>query len=226
MNGLSFSELCFLFCCPPCPGNIAAKVAFQPPEPSYVFVPLREKLPTKSVSPSTSSGSESQPTAGSSAADTEPSTIDLAEQNKPTLANGNLSHHSAPTPAVSLVAANILETTSPALVEVNGLGKSNEARCGSVFAACRRPISSDHFAPARMELSERAEWQYTQRELRQFEAGWTRSARGNRIACVYVRAVAQPKYVILFSHGNAVDLGHMSSFYLGLGTKINCDVFG
>lgn len=35
MNGLSFSELCCLFCCPPCPGRIASKLAFLPPEPSY-----------------------------------------------------------------------------------------------------------------------------------------------------------------------------------------------
>ncbi len=30
---------------------------------------------------------------------------------------------------------------------------------------------------------------------------------------------------MLFSHGNAVDLGQMSSFYIGLGTRINCNIF-
>ena len=35
--GLSFSELCCLFCCPPCPSKIAAKLAFLPPEPTYSF---------------------------------------------------------------------------------------------------------------------------------------------------------------------------------------------
>jgi hypothetical protein len=38
MNGLSFSELCGLFCCPPCPARIAAKLAFLPPESTYNFV--------------------------------------------------------------------------------------------------------------------------------------------------------------------------------------------
>lgn len=42
---------------------------------------------------------------------------------------------------------------------------------------------------------------------------------------MYVRATPNPKYTILFSHGNAVDLGQMSSFYLGLGTRINCNIF-
>lgn len=39
MNGLSFSELCCLFCCPPCPGRIASKLAFLPPETTYDLKP-------------------------------------------------------------------------------------------------------------------------------------------------------------------------------------------
>ena len=35
--GLSLSEICCLFCCPPCPSRIAAKLAFLPPEPTYTF---------------------------------------------------------------------------------------------------------------------------------------------------------------------------------------------
>lgn len=38
MNGLTLSELCCLFCCPPCPSRIAAKLAFLPPEPTYTIV--------------------------------------------------------------------------------------------------------------------------------------------------------------------------------------------
>lgn len=39
MNSLSFAELCGLFCCPPCPRRIAAKLAFLPPEPTYDLKP-------------------------------------------------------------------------------------------------------------------------------------------------------------------------------------------
>ena len=35
--GLSLSEICCLFCCPPCPSRIAPKLAFLPPEPTYSF---------------------------------------------------------------------------------------------------------------------------------------------------------------------------------------------
>ena len=34
---------------------------------------------------------------------------------------------------------------------------------------------------------------------------------------MHVRCVQDAKYTLLFSHGNAVDLGQMSSFFIGLG---------
>ncbi|KAG7206295.1 hypothetical protein KM043_003671 [Ampulex compressa] len=122
MNGLSLSELCCLFCCPPCPSRIAAKLAFLPPEPTYTFI--EDEGPKFTIS-----------------------------------------------------------------------------------------------------LSERAEWQYTEREKESVEGFYARTSRGNRIACLFVRCSATARFTILFSHGNAVDLGQMSSFYLGLGSRINCNIF-
>ncbi|KAF3423914.1 hypothetical protein E2986_00155 [Frieseomelitta varia] len=122
MNGLSFSELCCLFCCPPCPSRIAAKLAFLPPEPTYAFI-------------------------------------------------------------------------------------------------------EDEGSKVTISLSERAEWQYTEREKESVEGFYARTSRGNRIACLFVRCSATARFTILYSHGNAVDLGQMSSFYLGLGSRINCNIF-
>lgn len=122
MNGLSLSELCYLFCCPPLPSRIAAKLAFLPPEPTYFF---------------------EDETDGSHA----------------------------------------------------------------------------------LHLTERAEWQYTHTELEGIEVFRTRTRRGNNIACMYVKNTETPQYTILFTHGNAVDLGQMASFFVGLGTRINCNVF-
>lgn len=42
---------------------------------------------------------------------------------------------------------------------------------------------------------------------------------------MFVRCSPNAKYTMLFSHGNAVDLGQMSSFYIGLGSRINCNIF-
>ena len=85
--------------------------------------------------------------------------------------------------------------------------------------------SNQSFIEAKLNLTTRAEWQYTPRDLSKIEVCWSRTSKNNRIACMYVKAVQQPKFVILFSHGNAIDLGQMSSFYLSLGTRINCNVF-
>ncbi|XP_012945647.1 alpha/beta hydrolase domain-containing protein 17B [Aplysia californica] len=123
MNGLSFSELCCLFCCPPCPSRIAAKLAFLPPEKTYDLI-------------------------------------------------------------------------------------SDET--GSRYS---------------LHLTERAEWQYSQRELDNIEVFYTRTSKHNRIVCMFARCTPNAKFTILFSHGNAVDLGQMSSFYIGLGSRINCNIF-
>ncbi|KAL0189629.1 hypothetical protein M9458_016728, partial [Cirrhinus mrigala] len=122
MNSFSLGELCWLFCCPPCPSRIAAKLAFLPPEPTY---------------------------------------------SVHTDANGATSLH----------------------------------------------------------LTERADWQYSQRELDAVEVLVTRTSRGNRVGCMFVRCAPASRYTLLFSHGNAVDLGQMCSFYIGLGSRINCNVF-
>ncbi|XP_015359089.2 alpha/beta hydrolase domain-containing protein 17A [Marmota marmota marmota] len=77
----------------------------------------------------------------------------------------------------------------------------------------------------KVHLTERADFQYSQRELDTIEVFLTKSTRGNRISCMYVRCVPGARYTVLFSHGNAVDLGQMSSFYIGLGTRISCNIF-
>ena len=77
----------------------------------------------------------------------------------------------------------------------------------------------------KLVLSEKAEWQYSDTEKERLEVFYTRTARGNRIACMYVKCAPNARFTILHSHGNAVDLGQMSSFYLGLGNRINCNIF-
>uniref|UniRef100_A0A182PAD9 palmitoyl-protein hydrolase n=1 Tax=Anopheles epiroticus TaxID=199890 RepID=A0A182PAD9_9DIPT len=119
-----FGELCCLFCCPPLPGRIAAKLAFLPPEPTYNLTPIDESK-----------------------------------------------------------------------------------------------------AKYLLSFNERAEWPYSEREKENVEGFFTRTSRGNKLSCIYVKCTPTAKYTLLFSHGNAVDLGQMSSFYLGLGLRINCNIF-
>lgn len=76
-----------------------------------------------------------------------------------------------------------------------------------------------------LHLTEKAEWQFTDKEKECIEVFYTRTTRGNTISCMFVRCSPTARYCILFSHGNAADLGHMSSFYLSLGTRIDCNIF-
>ncbi|KAK9718001.1 hypothetical protein QE152_g23441 [Popillia japonica] len=76
-----------------------------------------------------------------------------------------------------------------------------------------------------LRFQESAEWQYTADEKIYVEGIYTRTKRGNKIACFHMKCCDDAVYTILFSHGNAVDMGHMSSFYCGLGKWLNCNVF-
>jgi hypothetical protein len=62
-------------------------------------------------------------------------------------------------------------------------------------------------------------------ELRNVDVFYTTTRRNNKVACIFVRPSSAPRFTLLFSHGNAVDLGQMSSFYYGLGYRLGCNVF-
>ena len=90
------------------------------------------------------------------------------------------------------------------------------------YTVIQDPISQQYT----LHLSDRAEWQYDEREKDLIDVFFTRTSRGNQIACFYVKSSINPKFTILFSHGNAVDIGQMSSFFLGLGSRLDCNIFG
>ncbi|CAF0722327.1 unnamed protein product [Didymodactylos carnosus] len=145
MNTLSIRDLCCLFCCPPCPSRIAAKLAFLPPEPTY-----------------------------------------------------------------TLVASNL--STSP--TDVNGTQHYPQQQSSTSDATTKYTIN----------FTDRAEWQHSNTEMSLLEPYYVTTSRNNRIACLYIKCVSNPKYYILFSHGNAVDLGQMSSFFIVLGKRLNCNI--
>lgn len=72
----------------------------------------------------------------------------------------------------------------------------------------------------------RAEWPHGSEELKSVHVFHVRTVRRNKIACMFVRPCGNnAHFTILFSHGNAVDLGQMCSFYYGLGYRLGCNVF-
>ncbi|XP_061835820.1 alpha/beta hydrolase domain-containing protein 17A-like [Nerophis lumbriciformis] len=180
MNGLSIRELCCLFCCPPCPSRIAAKLAFLPPEPTYALLP------------------DPDPSAGAGAA-------------------------SGPSPGATLPSLG-----APGLRSRLGAGSGGDRGGGGGTGgggSGGSGAAGGCESRWKLHLTERAEFQYSQRELDVTDVFLTRSSRGNRVGCMYIRCAPNARFTVLFSHGNAVDLGQMSSFYIGLGTRINCNIF-
>ncbi|XP_016536765.1 protein ABHD17A-like isoform X2 [Poecilia formosa] len=185
MNGLSIRELCCLFCCPPCPSRIAAKLAFLPPEPTYALLP----------DPDPGSGATTVSAANSGAA------------------------------PPSLGAPGLRSRLGNAGGSDRGGGGGGGGGGSSGGAATTSSSIAGPEGRWKLHLTERAEFQYSQRELDVTDVFLTRSSRGNRVGCMYIRCAPNARFTVLFSHGNAVDLGQMSSFYIGLGTRINCNIF-
>ncbi|CAI5439993.1 unnamed protein product [Caenorhabditis angaria] len=72
----------------------------------------------------------------------------------------------------------------------------------------------------------RAAWPHENRYLSEcVETTLVRTRRRNKISCAMIRPIQNAKFTLLFSHGNAVDLGQMCSFLYGLGYHLGCNVF-
>lgn len=97
-------------------------------------------------------------------------------------------------------------------------------------------------------FTERAQWQHSINDLNKLEAYFVRSSRRHQVACLHVQCTADPKFYLLFSHGNAADLGEtkipffflfssnsrnefssrfsgqMASFFIVLGSRLRCNI--
>ena len=150
MNTLSIRDLCCLFCCPPFPSRIAAKLGrnFHPEKKKILNLYSKRFLFLAFLPP-------------------EP-TYSLLAADNPTAVNGTND-----------------QTTSTKIPSID-------------------PSTSQQY---KILFSEKAEWQHSSSELTKLEPYFVQTSRHNRIACLYINCTPNPKYHILFSHGNAVDLG-------------------
>jgi hypothetical protein len=82
-----------------------------------------------------------------------------------------------------------------------------------IISSNKSPVDSSTSLRYKIFFSDKAEWQHSSNELTKLEPYFVQTSRHNRIACIYVNCTPNPKYYILFSHGNAVDLGgHLKIF--------------
>jgi hypothetical protein len=100
-----------------------------------------------------------------------------------------------PEPTYSLHVADILTSTTNGTIDQK-LSSTNKS-----------PSDSNTSIRYTIIFSEKSEWQQSQTDIAKLEPYFVTTSRHNRIACLYVNCTSDPKYYILFSHGNAVDLG-------------------
>lgn len=211
MNGLTVSELCCLFCCPPCPSQIVAKLAFLPPAPTYKLIISGDQT----IYPAPQANNLNEQT--------------NLNQQQP-LQNNSGGNSTANAAAGARNNRNTTNANSSGGL-MNMIRNSTRNLCSNFVCAQRySPQNNGQLCQqlhtnAKLQLTEKAEWQYGPVEMEKLESFLTRTDRGHQIACLFVRCTATPKYTILFSHGNAVDLGQMSSFYYGLGSRLECNIF-
>lgn len=75
----------------------------------------------------------------------------------------------------------------------------------------------------RIRLNEFDE-ELTEHELDMIEPFTTLTSRGETIACMFIRTIPHARFTILFSHGNAIDIGHMAGFLIFLADQLQCNI--
>jgi hypothetical protein len=235
MNGLSVNELCCLFCCPPCPSQIVAKLAFLPPSPTYKLIingdqtvyPSQQQL--TALNNDTNLNSQSTPPLTEQTALQQQQLTDLVKSETLPENRNNLNIRSNNRNSGGI--GNFFHR----------LRMSSRSLCAGIVCAQRygvqqatgqqskkekgQQLYQQLHTNAKIIMMDKAEWQYGPVELEKLEIFLAKTERGHQIACLFVRCTPNPKYTILFSHGNAVDLGQMSSFYYGLGSRLDCNIF-
>lgn len=223
MNGLSMNELCCLFCCPPCPAKIVAKLAFLPPAPTYKLIVNEDQTtgntPQQNAFVISTNGSTNSKDSEKVVPPSEQTALAQKEQqaksdNQPDSARNNRNSTGG--------LSNFIER----------LRKSSRHLCSGLVCSKSYGAPSQNGAAyqqlhtnTKIVMMDKAEWQYGPIELDKLETFLAKTERGHQIACLHVRCTPTPRYTILFSHGNAVDLGQMSSFYYGLGSRLECNIF-
>lgn len=75
-----------------------------------------------------------------------------------------------------------------------------------------------------IELLEPAKWMVKESQMNLLTGFFVTTRRRKKVACMYINCVSTPRYIILHSHGNAIDMGMMCSVLLMLGIKNHCNI--
>ncbi len=186
MNGLTVSELCCLFCCPPCPAQIVAKLAFLPPQPTYkLIINGDQTYPNSNGTPEPFQANGQSPSTNQTTATSQTNRVPLPNSG----GSGGLS---------SLLDSLRMSTrrlcSTIVCAQMYSMPQNVNGGAGSQGNQLLQQLHTN----AKIVMMDKAEWQYGPVELEKLETFLTRTDRGHQIACLFVRCTNTPKYTILF----------------------------
>lgn len=252
-SNTSFGDLCCLFCCPPWPSKVVAKLAFLPPQASYQFIKLKDHVietnldrdQSCSTAQMINGNGDAPPVPATAAQQTSSENTRQPQQTSNTApvrdqtTNGQSPEplntqttDDSTNPQNSSKTRRLLSTLNPknSFCAPKSSGASNVSGNGNCkFQAPPSPPFEYKLQP-NCEPDGHIPYVFDDRQIQPF---FVKSKRGNKVACTYIRYTASrqqyqrnpSKFVILFSHGNAVDIGQMPPFYLTLAAKLKTDIF-
>lgn len=74
-------------------------------------------------------------------------------------------------------------------------------------------------------LKPEANWPFDEQLLDCIKVHFVKTRRKSRVMCMLIRCVEEARFTILFSHGNASDLGQMAPWLIQLGSFLRCNIF-
>lgn len=198
-----------------------AKLAFLPPQPTYKLVINDDQTAPQSVIHQNGFNNASNNSTNSNQSNEQTALQVKQEQQKnEVLQEANNARNNRNSSGVYRNLVDRLRNSSRYLC--------SGVVCSKTYGVQQQQNSAPYqqlHTNAKIVMMDKAEWQYGPVELEKLETFLARTEQGHQIACLFVRCTATPKYTILFSHGNAVDIGQMSSFYYGLGSRLDCNIF-
>ena len=229
----TIKDLCCIFCCPPWPSKVVAKLAFLPPNASYEFIKLSESNQNNNNNSEVQNNNSSSSNNNNSDNDTETT-------NVPCASNKSLKNKSSNILSLKLMRKgkstkennNNKENNNENLDQNQSSSKNNQKQTEPNQNMINYNILPD--AEYRLKPNpESVGYIPYEFDKDQILPSFVKTKRGNKIACTYIKYTSNKelyrrkpsKFVILFSHGNAVDIGQMPPFYIGLAARLKTDIF-
>lgn len=174
MNGLTMNELCCLFCCPPFPSKIVAKLAFLPPPATYKLL-INDDQTGASAPQENGDINKTETTKSNGSANSKDSDKTPSPSEQTALANNE--KQKVDTPETTAAFGNRNPTSW-----MDRFRKSTQHLCSGLVCSKSQAMQNGAYQQlhtnAKIVMMDKAEWQYGPMELEKLEVFLARTEMG------------------------------------------------